>query len=203
MPLTELDLVIGSSTVPASVRSFLREASQRIDRFRFDHRIPGFIPSDYQRTYAALRGLTRAEVASGNLFCEWGSGLGVVTCLAAMLGYEAHGIEIEEALVDAARELADDFDLPAEFICGSYIPPGEEVLAEGEDAFAWLTTSAGSAHAELGLQPDEFDIIFAYPWPDEEGVTADLFEHYAGMGAVLLTYHGMDGLRLRRKTEPD
>src|SRR6266516_4772453 len=103
MPLMDLDLLIGTSAVPADVRSFLREANQRIDRFRFDHRIPGFIPSDYQRTYAALRGLTRAELASGNLFCEWGSGLGVVTCLAAMLGYEAHGIEIEESLVDAAR----------------------------------------------------------------------------------------------------
>ena len=52
---------------------------------------------------------------------------------------------------------------------------------------------------QLGLDPDEFDVICAYPWPDQERVTEDLFEHYAAEGAVLLTYHGVDHLRIRRQ----
>jgi hypothetical protein len=43
------------------------------------------------------------------------------------------------------------------------------------------------------------DVVFAYPWPDEESVTGELFDRYAGAGALLVTYHGGDDFRLRRK----
>ena len=36
--------------------------------------------------------------------------------------------------------------------------------------------------------------------PDEERLTGDLFERYAAVGAVLVTYHGSEDFRLRRKT---
>jgi hypothetical protein len=49
------------------------------------------------------------------------------------------------------------------------------------------------------LAPDDFDIIFAYPWPDEAQVVDDLFDRYAAAGAVLLTYEGGADFRLRRK----
>ena len=39
----------------------------------------------------------------------------------------------------------------------------------------------------------------AYPWPGEEQVIFDLFTDYAAVGALLLTYHGQDGVRLARK----
>jgi hypothetical protein len=58
---------------------------------------------------------------------------------------------------------------------------------------------AGGGHEALGLAVEDFDLIFAYPWPDEEGLTAALFERYAREGALLLTYHEVGGLRLRRK----
>jgi hypothetical protein len=51
----------------------------------------------------------------------------------------------------------------------------------------------------LLFTPDEFDLIFAYPWPDDERVTADLFEGYAAGNAILLTYHGGDDFRVRQK----
>jgi hypothetical protein len=44
--------------------------------------------------------------------------------------------------------------------------------------------------------------VRTYPWPDEERVTSDLFERYAAVGAVLVTYHGGADFQLRRKTEP-
>ena len=139
--------------------------------------------------------MAAAEAAPGHRFCEWGSGFGVVACLAAMLGFEATGIEIEADLVDAARELAEDFDVSAEFIRGSFLPEGTDLMGR----FAWFGTDEG--HDDPGLVPDDFDVIFAYPWPDEEGMIEALFEKHAADGAVLITYHGMDGLRLRRKTD--
>jgi hypothetical protein len=46
----------------------------------------------------------------------------------------------------------------------------------------------------------DLDVVFAYPWPDEEALTAELFDRYAGPGAVLVTFHSGDGFRARRKT---
>ncbi len=181
--------------------AFLREADRRIERFRSEHMIAAFVPSDFATVYGILRALAEADVTAGNLFCEWGSGFGVVTCLAAMLDFDACGIEIEAELIDAARDLADDFDLPVEFIHGSFIPEGSEAKLglDVGDGFSWLTTNTDSTHNEVGLGPDDFDVIFAYPWPDEEEVIEVMFEEYARIGAILVTYHGGEDVRLRRK----
>ena len=199
MSLVELNLPIGELEIPADVRAFVREAERRIDQFQLSSRVPGFVPSDFTRAYGVLQALAAAELAPGKLFCEWGSGFGVVACLAALLDFDACGIEIDPELVDAGKELAADFDLPVEFVCGSFIPRGAKTSVASEDSFAWLTTESDSAHDELGLTTDDFSIIFAYPWPDEEYVIEDLFEHYAARGAILVTYHGGSDFLVRQK----
>lgn len=198
MPLEELCLPRGGQGLPAKVRAFLREADRRIRRFQSRWSVPAFVPSDFVAAYAALRDLAAAEVAPGNLFCEWGSGFGVVACLAAMLGFESCGIEIEGDLVDAARQLAEDFDLPVEFTQGSFIPRAGATALLGDAEFAWLTTDDGGSHGPT-LSPDDFDVIFAHPWPDEESLIEGLFERHAAAGQVLVTYHADGSSCLRRK----
>src|SRR5262249_28372845 len=155
-----------------------REAERRIGRFQKDGRVPGFVPSDFEASYRILRALTQTLSVPGTLFCEWGSGFGVVSCLAAMLEYGAYGIEIEEELVSSAQQLAADFALPVEFLRGSFIPQGGGAWTAGDDRFAWLSTEESDTEAELGLVVGDFGVIFAYPWPDEEELTARLFERY-------------------------
>ena len=186
MPLRPVDLPHEELALPGDVRRFLREADRRIERFCQAHWAPGFVASDFARVYAGLRRLEASDLAPGRCFCEWGSGFGVVCCLASMLGFDAWGIEIRGELVDASRRLAEDFGLPAEFALGSFVPP-----------VAGLTGRGG--YEEIGLDVEDFDLIFAYPWPDEERRTAGLFHRHAHPGALLLTYHGGDELRLRRK----
>jgi hypothetical protein len=157
-------------------------AERRIERFCRDHHVSRFVPSDFPSVYAVLCALDEADVTSGGRgLCEWGSGFGVVACMAAWLGYDACGIELNADLVEAAVELADDFEVSVGFACGDFSPDGE------------------SGYAELGLGPDDFDVIFAYPWPDEQRLVADVFERHAREGAVLLTYHGGDDIVVRRK----
>jgi protein-L-isoaspartate O-methyltransferase len=199
MPLVDVSLTVETAALPADVRDFLREADQRIEQFCQDAHIPGFIPSDHTTAYRVLQALSRQGIAPGALFCEWGSGFGVIACLAAMVGFDACGIEIEGELVDAARQLAADFGLSVEFHRGSFIPAGNEARFDGP-GFTRLKTDANSAQQEWGLVPADFDAVFAYPWPDEEHVIAALFERYATAGAVLLTYHGEQHLSVRRKT---
>ena len=128
----------------------------------------------------------------------------MVALLAAMLEFTACGIEIEKDLVDASRRLADDFGLPVEFVQGSFIPSGaesrvEEAYADNNAEYSWLITDADDGYEELELDPDDFDVVFAYPWPGEEYLITSLFEKYAAEGALLLTYNDLDSVRLRRK----
>jgi hypothetical protein len=199
MPLADLNLSIGSTTVPRNVGVFLEEARRRIDDFQRSAPVPAFVPSDFELAHAVLRELATAELAPGNRFCEWGSGFGVVACLAAMLDFDACGIEIEPDLVDAAQQLADDFELAVNFVDGSFIPRTARSCVDRSDSFAWLTTDGTYPYEHLGLEPDDFDVIFAYPWPDEERVTSAVFERCAALGAVLVTYHGTETFRQRRK----
>lgn len=199
MTLQTQNVQPGIITLPPEVRRFLGEADLRIERFQRDSSVPGFVPSDYRRAYGVLARLAESSLAPGDRLCEWGSGFGVVACLAAMVGFDACGIEIDGDLVREARELADDFDLSVEFIRGSFIPRGGEKLVGDSSSYNWLTTDGEDHDADLG-GPADFDVIFAYPWPDEEKTVARLFDAYARNGAILVTHHGGDEFQVRRKT---
>ena len=101
--------------------------------------------------------------------------------------------------MDEARRLAEDFALDVAFARGSFVPRGAEGRVHTGGEYAWLTTDGDYAYEELGFEPDDMDVVFAYPWPDEEAVTGELFDRYAGAGAVLATFHGGGDFRARRK----
>jgi len=202
MPLEEIALSLTRSVLPARVGALLRESDARIDRFiseRIDAPLPGFVPSDFVEVYSALKALRTGYLTTGDMFCEWGSGFGVAASLAAMLRFNAYGIEIQEDLVRAARSLAEDFNLSVQFFHGSFIPPGGEAITDTVDEFSWLEPGGLCAQEEMGLDPDDFDVIFAYPWPGEAHVIEALFEEYAAVGALLLTYNGLEDIKLFRK----
>src|SRR5215831_4617978 len=153
MPLRDIDLSPSDDPIPADVARFIREADRRIEVFQDGCRVPGFVPSDYSAGYRVLRAVAESGLTRGRRFCEWGSGFGVVACLAAMLDFDACGVEIEGELVDAARQLADDFGLPVEFIRGSFIPKGGDPCQHTTEEFAWLTPDESTTHEELALGP--------------------------------------------------
>lgn len=206
MSLVDIELNFSKADLPANVETYLIEATSRVEKHVADSpiRVSGFVPSDAVTVYWALAAIAEANLSPSHAFCEWGSGFGVAASLAAMLDFDACGIEIERPLVDAARALAADFDIPVEFVHGSFIPAGgqvtaEQAYAEGSGEFSWLVTDADDAYDELGLEPDDFDIVFAYPWPGEEHVIDRLFDQCAADGALLLTYNQYDSVRVQRK----
>ena len=140
-----------------------RPAGRRVRRVQRAGQAPAFTASDFGRVYGALREVERAGLLAGRWFCEWGSGLGVVSCLAATLGLDAWGIEAEPALVRAARRLAGDFGLPVEFVRGSFIPAGAEAgLTRGRD---FTVAAAGSNSGSARRRPSNF-------WPAGLGLCA-------------------------------
>lgn len=112
------------------------------------------------------------------MFCEWGSGLGLVTMLASVLGMPATGIEIEEELVDLAQDFSQQFALPATFINASIYP---------------------DESPDLSINYKDVELFFAYPWPDEIAPMLALFKKVAVAGAILVVYHGGRNYRVLQR----
>lgn len=189
-------------SAPSIVTLLLREADTRIQehvRQRRGHG-RGFVASDFTFINAVLERILAEGLPRGPLFCEWGSGFGVVAMLASMHGFDACGIETQSELVEAAETLAEDFDCDVRFAHGSFVTPcGEELTETAENS--WWHTGARSAYEDLDIDVEDFDVFFAYPWPGEESLFDALFTQCASIGAILLTYHDAAGVLVQRKTE--
>ncbi|MEQ9460840.1 MAG: hypothetical protein RIG82_07805 [Phycisphaeraceae bacterium] len=205
MPLQALDLPLGDPDLCDRASSLIGEAlDERIPRWIHDRRdspIPGFVPADYPLVYQALAAVEQHGLAPGRRFLEWGSGFGVVTAMASLLGYDAFGVEVEPDLVDQAEMLVEDHGIAATFARGSYLPEDADKIADQINDMSWLETDRPDGYDELGLEIDDFDVIYVYPWPGEEPVAEACFERFAATGALLLTYRTDDRLWLHRKVK--
>ena len=207
MALQDVHIVIGEEAVPADVQQVLTASHSGVSKYLDDYRVQpsGFVPSNPELVYFALRTIIDSHCYDGKSFCEWGSGYGTATCLAAILGFDACGIEIEPNLVAASTEFAGHFELPAVFAQGSFVPTqsaslSEEAFRDTDGRYPWLKNKAASAYRKLGRDPDSFDVVFAYPWPGEEYFVTQLFDSSAAPGALLLRYSDNGEMTLLRKT---
>ena len=210
MPYEQIPYTATDSTLPDPVQAFINEADRRCEAFydqQLNRRFPRYVPSEPAQVYAALRHVTNEGLAGGDIFVEWGSGFGVATGLAALLDYQAYGIEIEPALVQQAESLLADQGLHAEFLPVSYIPDGfisYEALS-GHD----LVRDESFGHAldgppgyeGMAFDIEEVDLFFVYPWPGEQAMMLKLFDAVAGEGAILIAYYGDRDICLYRKLE--
>lgn len=121
-----------------------------------------FVPCDYELLWRVLDGLPRGR------FCEWGSGFGLGCGLAALLGFESRGIEIDGPLAEASRKLLADHKLPVTIDTGDY--------------FEILHTA---------------DVYFVYCWPGRMKQTEEHFASSAPPGARLLICHGQSDIRCK------
>jgi hypothetical protein len=184
--------------------ALIADARLRIEEFTNSHAgepIHAFVPSDFSLVWGALAHVQQAGLAGGTLFCEWGSGAGVVTCLASMLGFDACGIEVEGDLVALSENLALKHRVNAAFCRGNFIPQQAQRMTDNVGDFEWLAVG-GSDPYQMELDIDDFDVIFAYPWPGEARILEQIFHRYAADGALLMTYNGLEGIRLLRKRHP-
>ena len=175
-----------------------------------DHHAPRFVPSVPERVFAVLEEVTRRQLPPTRVFCEWGSGFGTATCLAALLGYEAYGLEIDEELVRRSRAIARRLGIRVQMLCTSLFPEGYEAYSGGDRA-AMVTLASVSDPNAAARGPLRYDgmeiaiadigLFFAYPWPEERALMRQLFEAVARVGALLVVYHTDTDIRVWRKVE--
>jgi hypothetical protein len=101
-------------------------------------------------------------------FCEWGSGWGIVTGLAQTLGFQAEGVEIDQALSDASRQFLAEHGLTCPIHCADY-----------------------------HLLECAADVYFVYCWPGQILATEEHFERTAPPGARLLIAYGQSDIRCK------
>jgi len=161
-PLCEQDLVGTDRPLSPLAQEFLdagRKCFKTIDVF-------AFVPSNYELLWGKLDALPRGR------FCEFGSGFGLATGLAEILGFDAVGVEISSELVGASRKLLSQFGLNSRIQCGDYLE-----------------------------RRDEADVYFVYSWPSQIGAIERLFAEIAPPQAKLLICYGQDDVRCKiRKT---
>ncbi|MCA8943169.1 MAG: hypothetical protein KDB80_11470, partial [Planctomycetes bacterium] len=121
------------------------------------------------------------------------SGAGVVTILADLLGFDAYGIELDPWLVDAAARLAASVGSGAEFVAGSFVPPGLRETVEHQPADTLLETEGVDAWAELGMRLGDFDVVYDYHWPDQADFHGELLARGVRPGATVLRYSHDEG----------
>lgn len=202
MPLAEIELLIDpDQRAAAEIGAWLDRIAVEIQRFqdRWDRTlIEQFVASDHQLVYAALQSISERRLVSGKRFCEWGCGFAVISCLADSLGWDTIAIEAEADLIPQAQKTIAEFGASVELWHGNFLPSGAERLAD-DNYLPSLGHREANVYDSIGLAVDDFDLIFAYPWPGEGDFLEDVFERYAALGACFLTFNGPYDLRLVRK----
>lgn len=178
-----IDLTFRHFNLPARANQLIndcREASDEIcARDDGQGNISEFVPAHGRIGWHLLNSVVQQTTPGRKpVFCEWGSGIGQMTLLASLIGLPATGIEIEEELVDLARELSTHHAIPASFINGSIYPDD---------------------NTEPLINYDEVELIFAYPWPNQIAKMTELFKQVARKGAVFVCYHGGQNYRILQR----
>ncbi len=193
---------VADSPVASEIRSWISDARTRIEVFqdRWDRRpIEQFVAADYELVYQSLRWTLETQPLIGNRFLEWGSGFATMTALAATLGFDAIGIESEPTLFAQGQKTLADWNVQAELIRGNFLPRSAEQLAD-DPTLPSLGHESFNAYASLGLEIDDFAIIYAYPWPGEDDFLEAVFAEYSAPGAHLLLFCGPNDVRLLKHT---
>jgi hypothetical protein len=170
------------------------EAYEIWERFEKDDGFEAYVPADYAAVLVSLQGLQGKATS----ILEWGSGLGVVTIMASRMGFDAYGIEIAPQLIDHARDLAAKYGPNALFAQGSFVPNDYSWNPEmGEDGTR-TDFDAPDGYDQFDMRLDDFDVVYAYPWPDEHAVFADMLRGRGRPGGIFLTYDVREGMQKKR-----
>ena len=205
--IKQIDYEAESPEVPEPFASLIKDADDRWDKFwaqKLNKRYPRYVASEPAQVYAALKHVRDEGLALGERFIEWGSGFGVATSLAAQLGFEATGIELEDGLVEIAESLAEEHQTGAKFIASTYIPEsyisydhvgGSDIVPD--ESFGHQAEPPRYDGMDIGL--DEIDVFFVYPWPGEQEMMLKLFQSVASEDALLIAYYGDQEICIYRK----
>ncbi len=211
MAIEEIKIDIPEAVISDQLARLIDTCSRGWERFfaeNDDHEAPSFVPSVPEVVFSALEEVTKRNLPPNRVFCEWGSGFATATCMAALLGYKAYGIEIEEELVWQSRAIARRLGLPVEILCTSIFPDGYKAYS-GVDGVELVRPGASLDRQGEDRSPPRYDgmaidvaeigLFFVYPWAEERELIQELFDAVAAEGAILVAYYTDKNVCIFRK----
>lgn len=192
MPLAPIEIsnAVTETALTTQERRLIEAARQAVARL--EHQRPQVARllqrSDPIAFCALLHALQSQHRLRGPRFCEWGSGIGLITALAALNGLDAVGIEADSTLHMAAQKIFPSVPQGPKFTQGSFVPPqvtGHFRVVGTFGSTIWQPSVTQDPYAKLKLRCTDIDLVYAYPWPREIALYEALFEHCAGPGALL------------------
>ncbi|TWU42397.1 hypothetical protein Poly41_06940 [Novipirellula artificiosorum] len=158
-----------------------------------------FVAADYELVYQSICWTLESQMLIGRRFLEWGCGFAVVSALASTLDLDVIGVEAESVLLEQARRVIADWNAKVELVHGNFLPPGAERLAD-DPTLPSLGHEVESVYPTIGLDLDDFAIVYSYPWPGEDDFHERVFESFAATGALLMQFCGPNDVRVFRKS---
>lgn len=149
-----------------------------------------FVASDYD----AVRRALEVHCRPGQRFLELGSANGAITLMAAALGCDAYGLELDSDLVRTAREMATRVGVSATFVVGSFLPAGYRWPSADDQGYTSTLDAGESGYVKLGKGLDDFDIVFAYPWDGDTALMLNLVRDYGSAESLVLLHHTNGGV---------
>jgi len=171
--------------------SLWAEANDLWERHLHAPAFEGYVSADYLAVYESLARLQGRVLT----VLEWGSGLGIVTIMASRMGFQAYGIEAEPDLVEFSERFAKAYGPKARFAQGSFIPDDFECNPADGDEVCRTIVDIPSAYDELDMELRDFDLVYAYPWPDEHILFRNIMRRFGRRGAMLLSYDSREGMQ--------
>lgn len=180
--------------VPENLRQLWQQADIVWEAEQHSQAFYSYASANYDLVFRSLDQLT----GKASTFLEWGSGLGMVSIMASQLGFESYGIEAESELVKLAQGFADQVGVNTQFAIGSFIPDAFEWNPADGDESIRTVIDAPDAYDQFDLRLEDFDLIYAYPWPTEHQLYHNILKQFARPGAFFLSYDAREGIDLRR-----
>ena len=168
------------------------EANEIWEGFRQQPQFRELVTADYAEVFRALAKM-RGRVQT---VLEWGSGLGVITIMASCLGFEAYGLEAEPKMVDWSQTLSRKYGADAQFVCGSFVPAEYEWDPQYGDENFRTRLDLESGYEELDMELRDFELVYSFPWPEEQSLHRDIMRTCGAPGALLMTYDYREGITL-------
>ena len=193
---------VDTTPIPTELSARITSARNEIEAFqdRWDcPQIEQFVAADYPLVYQCLNWTLQSQPLLGQRFLEWGSGFSIVSAIAAEMGLNAFGIEAERDLLAMGRKTIQTWNVSVELVEGNFLPPGAAQLAD-DPMLPSLSHEVADGYAKIGLELDDFAMVYAYPWPGEDDFHEFVFDRYAASGALLMLFCGPNDVRLWRKT---
>ena len=121
--LEPLQITLSDDTPAAQALKLIQNAkslAEEMQGLQGEDRIPSLVTSNGLIAWRFLQSAAAYIPTDAPRFCEWGSGIGVVSCLAALRGWESTGVEIEPRLIEVSCQLAKSHDVNVNFRQGNY-----------------------------------------------------------------------------------